>query len=164
VNASKLARCSGALWALLGAGCAVAGCTVSSSGLSFGGYQPLTFGSELRSSESIGVTTVTLACTGIATSASYSMALGPSPTGNSISPRYLANAGGGPPMAFNVYQDPAYTTVWGDGSAGALITGTLPVGDSTRNHSAYGRVPPGQNTLARGTFSATLVITLTYSP
>lgn len=155
-------------WALalqmLLAGSAWAGCTVSSTGLSFGAYQPLTFGAELRSTESTGVSTITLACTGIVAGGSYSMALGPSPAGNSINPRYLANSAGGPNMAFNVYGDPAYTSIWGDGATGTLMTGTLPPGDSTHSHTAYGRVPPGQNTLWKGSFSGTLTITLTYNP
>jgi spore coat protein U-like protein len=150
--------------ALLGMGQAFAGCTVTSNGLSLGPYQALTFGSELRSSESTGVTTVTLACTGIATGGSYSMALGPSPAGNSFNPRYLANSAGGPPMAFNVYRDAAHTAIWGDGSTGSLVTGTLPPGDSTHSHVGYGRVPPGQNLLRRGSFSGTLVLTVTYDP
>jgi spore coat protein U-like protein len=159
----RFLRCGLAAWALSALGCAFAGCTVTSNGLSLGAYQPLTFGSELRSSESTGVATVTLVCVGLATGGSYSMALGPSATGNSIAPRYLSNAAGAS-MAFNVYRESGYTTIWGDGNTGALITGTLPAGDSTQSHSAYGRVPPGQNNLTRGVYSGTLAITLTYEP
>jgi spore coat protein U-like protein len=164
VTMKRFLRCGLAAWALSALGCAFAGCTVTSNGLSLGAYQPLTFGSELRSSESTGVATVTLVCVGLASGGSYSMALGPSAAGNSMVPRYLSNAAGGPFMAFNVYQDPAYTTIWGDGNTGAFITGTLPAGDSTHIHSAYGRVPPGQNNLTRGVYSGTLAITLTYEP
>lgn len=164
MNRVPRARCLLAVTLLLGAGSAAAGCTVSSNGLAFGTYQPLVFGSELRSTESTGVTTVSLACTGIVTGGSYSLALGPSTVGGSFQPRYLAHSAGGPPMAFNVYRDPAYTTVWGDGNTGALITGTLPSGSSTQSHTAYGRVPPGQNTLKPGGFSGALTITVTYNP
>jgi spore coat protein U-like protein len=164
MNCVERARCALAMAMLFGAGGAFAGCTVTSNGLSFGAYQPLVFGSELRSSESTGVTTVSLACTGIVSGGSYSLALGPSTVGGSFNPRYLAHAAGGPPMAFNVYRDPAYTILWGNGSTGALITGTLPAGNSTQSHFAYGRVPPGQNTLKPGAFTGSLDITITYNP
>lgn len=146
------------------AGAHAGSCTVSSPGLAFGIYQPLTFTGKLLSADKTSDASVSVACSGLAEGGSYSIALGPGTAGNSIIPRYLANSNGGDPMAYNVYRDAAYTSVWGDGFTGSLITGSLPVGDSSQSHTVFGRIPAGQNTLKAGSFSGALTITLTYNP
>jgi spore coat protein U-like protein len=67
-------------------------------------------------------------------------------------------------MAFNVYLDSTYTTAWGDGFTGALMNGSIPVGDSSQNQTVFGRVPAGQNQLGVGNYSASLTMTITYNP
>lgn len=154
------------LLALAGAGPAQAACSVSSSGLAFGAYQPLTFAGKLSSTDVTSVADVAVVCTGIATGGSYSIALGPSAMGggDGISTRYLANASGGDLMRFNLHTDPAYTTVWGNGTAGSVIGGSIPVGVSNQSHPVYGKIPASQHTLRAGSFAATLTMTLTYNP
>lgn len=151
-------------WALAGA--AQAGCSVSSSGLAFGAYQSLTFAGKLSSVDVRSVANVALVCTGIVTGGSYTLALGPSVLGggNGTSTRYLANASGGDLMRFNVYTDPTYTTVWGNGITGSPLGGSIPVGDSSQSKQVYGKIPGGQYTLKAGNFAATLTMTLTYNP
>lgn len=146
------------------AGTAWAGCTISSSGLAFGGYQPLTFAGKLTSADKTSDATISLSCTGIVTGGSYNIALGPSTVGNSMNPRYLANPQGAANLAFNVYREGAHSTVWGDGTGGGVIGGTIPLGDSTQSHTVYGKMPAGQNALRVGTYSGTLVMTVTYNP
>jgi spore coat protein U-like protein len=144
-----------------------AGCTVSASGLAFGSYQPLTFAGKLNSAAVTSDAGVSVACTGIVTGGAYTIALGASQAGGGdrIATRYLSNPAGGPGMAFNVYLDPAHSTVWGDGiAAGALLSGSIPPGDSNRSHTVYGRIPAGQNTLMAGDFSGALTITISYTP
>jgi spore coat protein U-like protein len=144
---------------------AIAGsCSVSSPGLAFGRYQPLTFAGKLNSIDATADATVSIVCTAISTGGSYTISLGPSPQGNSIIPRYLAHSAGGPGMAFNVYLDSTYTSVWGDGFTGSLLTGSIPVGDSGRTHTVFGRVPAGQNLLKAGNYSTSLTMTITYNP
>ncbi|MGZ5201401.1 MAG: Csu type fimbrial protein [Telluria sp.] len=154
--------------AMLGHGPALAaGCSVSSSGLAFGRYEPLTFEGRLLSVSVTSDATISVACTGIVTGGAYSIALGPSMTGGGdrISTRYLSNPAGGPDMAFNVYRDPSYTSVWGDGiTAGATLGGTIGPGDSNLTHTVYGRIPGGQNTLRAGSFSTSMTITISYNP
>jgi spore coat protein U-like protein len=140
------------------------GCTLSTTGLAFGAYQPLTFSGKLMSSDRTSDASVSMVCTGIATGGSYSLALGPSVAGGSSIPRYLANAAGGPNMAFNIFREPSYATVWGDGATGSLLTGTIPTGDSNQLHTVYGRIPGGQNTVKAGTFNGSMTMTLTYNP
>jgi spore coat protein U-like protein len=144
-----------------------AGCSVSSSGLAFGRYQPLTFETRLLSLTVTSDAMISVSCTGIVNGGAYAISLGPSLTGDGdrISTRYMNNAAGGPAMTFNVYRDPAYTSVWGDGiTAGATLGGTIAPGDSHLTHNVYGRIPAGQNTLWPGTFSTTMTMTISYTP
>jgi spore coat protein U-like protein len=146
---------------------AAAGCTISSSGLAFGAYQPLTFPGRLASSAVTSNATISVACSGIVTGGQYTITLGPSlaGSGDRISTRAMSNPAGGPDMLFNVYLDPAFTTVWGDGmAAGTVVSGTLPPGDSNQQHTVYGRIPGGQNALWAGQFSGPLTMTINYAP
>lgn len=154
------------LLTLAAVGPAQAGCSVSSSGLAFGAYQPLTFAGKLYSADVTSVADVAVVCTGIATGGSYSIALGSSTVGggDGISTRYLSNASGGDLMRFNIHTDPTYTRVWGNGTTGSLIGGSIPVGDSNQSQSVYGKIPASQHTLRAGSFAATLTMTLTYNP
>lgn len=155
-----------ALLAAAGHACG-AGCTVSSSGLAFGQYQPLTFGGKLGSAAVTSDATISVACTGIVSGGPYTITLGPSVAGSGdrIGTRYMSNPAGGPDMAFNVYLDPSYTSVWGDGiTAGAVLQGSIAPGDSNQSWTVYGRIPGGQNTLTPGNYSAALTITISYNP
>jgi spore coat protein U-like protein len=150
-----------------GAALAAGACAISSSGLAFGAYQPLTFPGKLVSVERPSTATVSVMCTGIAAGGAYSIGLGPGTygAGDRISTRYLNNTvNGGALMEFNVYADAGYTTVWGNGIIGSVFSGSIPAGDSTRTHTAYGKVPAGQNTLKAGSFSDWLTMTITYNP
>lgn len=145
---------------------AAAGCSVSTTGMSFGLYQPLTFAGKLTSQPVTSNTTLRLSCRGIVTGGGYTIGLGPSSAGSGdrINTRYLANASGGEPIAFNIYQDPNHLTLWGDGVTGAVLSGTILAGDSNPEHVVYGTIPSGQNSLRAGSYSDTLVVTLTYMP
>lgn len=147
------------------AGSAQAGCTISSTGLAFGAYQPLTFAGKLTSAAVVSTATVSVVCTGITGGGAYTIALGPSTTGSGdrISTRYLAHLNGGAPMAFNVYTDTNHSSVWGN-TTGALLSGSIATGDSNLSHTVYGRIPAGQNTLKAGSYSDSLTMTITYNP
>lgn len=160
-------RLAGALLlALAVAGPAQAACSVSSSGLAFGAYQPLTFAGKLYSVDVTSVASVAVVCTGITNGGSYTIALGPSTLGggDGISTRYLANTSGGDLMRFNLYTDSTHATVWGNGTTGGVIGGSIPVGESNQSQPVYGKIPAGQYTLRAGSFEATLTMTLTYNP
>lgn len=170
---SRSARCrqriaAALLLAAASSGLAHAGsCTVSSTGLAFGPYQPLTFAGAMSSAAATSSATISLVCNGIVNGGPYTIALGPSAAGggDGISTRYLSKANGGANMAFNVYREPTYATIWGDGVAGGyLIGGTLASGDSNQSHTVYGRIAAGQNTLGPGSYAALLTITLSWSP
>ena len=154
------------LWAAA-SGMAFAGCTVSSSGLAFGAYQPLTFPGKLTSSDVTSTAGISVVCTGIVTGGSLTVSLGAGSygSGDRISTRYMGNiAKGGAYMGYNLYTDAGYATVWGNGTTGALLNGSIPTGASDQSLTVYGRIPAGQNTLKAGNFSDTLTMTLTYNP
>ena len=158
------------LWAHANSACALgATCTVSSTGMAFGTYQPLAFAGKLISADITSNADVRVTCSGLLATGSYTISVGPSMygTGNLISTRYLKNTtSGGAYMAYNIFTESAYTTIWGNGSTGSMVTGTsaLILGTSTTNHVVYGKVPAGQSTLKAGNFSDALTMTLTYNP
>ena len=141
-------------------------CAVSSSGLAFGTYQSLTFAGKLSSADVSSAGIVSVVCSGIATGGDYTIALGPSMAGSGdrISTRYLANPNGGELMMFNVYTDYNRSTVWGDGTTGAVLSGSIAAGASNQSQAVYGKIPAGQYRLRAGGFSSALTMTVTYNP
>lgn len=146
---------------------AAGACTVSSTGLAFGRYQPVTMAGKLTSDAITSDATVSVVCTAIAVGGSYTVSLGAGSygPGDRISVRYLNNSvNGGDPMAYNVYTGASYVTVWGNGSIGSLITGSIPTGDSNQSHTVYGKVPASQTTLKAGSYGDSMTMTITYNP
>ncbi|MFT5644116.1 MAG: spore coat protein U-like protein [Janthinobacterium sp.] len=139
-------------------------CSVSSSAMVFGAYQPIAFAGKLQSSNANSNATISVSCSGISSAASYTIGLGPSSQGpgNGISTRYLNNTAGGAPMAYNIYTDPNRMTVWGNNMN--VLNGEIASGNSNLSHTVYGVIPAGQNTLMKGNYVDTLTITLTYAP
>lgn len=158
------------LWTIATAAHALlATCAVSTTGLVFGTYQPLTFAGKLTSSDKTSTATVTVACSGLLQLSGYTLSLGPGNygPGDRISNRYLNNTTQSSNfMAFNIFTDASYTSIWGNGTSGSLINGNTPliIGSSTLTHTVYGKIPAGQSTLKAGSFSDSLTITLTYNP
>jgi spore coat protein U-like protein len=146
---------------------AAGSCAVSSTGMAFGTYQPLTYAGKLTSVDVVSTATISVICSAIAVGGGYTISLGAGSfgAGDRIGTRYLNNnVNGGTPMAFNTYIEPSYSTVWGNGSVGSLLGGTIPVGASSQTHTVYGKVPAGQHALNAGSFSDTLTMTISYSP
>lgn len=67
---------------------------------------------------------------------------------------------GGATVAYSIYRNSGRTEVWGDGTSGTFtVTGTGT--GSAQPQTGYGRVPP-QTTPAPGTYTDTIVVTITY--
>ncbi len=65
-------------------------------------------------------------------------------------------------LPYNLFLDPACTTIWGDGSGGSSRYGPL----SPPNNTAvvvpiYGRIPPRQN-VAPGSYADSVILTLNF--
>ena len=127
-----------------------AACTISSSALNFGTQGVLT--SAINQSTSLSVT-----CTN---SAPYSIGLDAgNVTGSAVANRLLQNGAGGPTVAFQLYQDAARSTVWGNTVGSNAFTGT---GNGTaQSISVYGQIAP-QSTPAAGTYSSTITATISF--
>ncbi|MDB5907735.1 MAG: Spore coat domain protein [Massilia sp.] len=145
---------------------AAGACSISSTGLAFGSYQPLTFAGKLLSSDKTSWATISVVCTAIAVGGAYTISLGPGNygAGNRITNRYLNNTNGGDYMLFNVYTDGAYTIVWGGAGAGSTLNGSILAGSTNQSLTVYGKVPGGQHTLKAGSYSDSMVMTITYVP
>ena len=128
---------SATLWA--------ATCTLSTSGIAFGSYDPFV-NQNVDSVANIGVT-----CD---ETTPYSIALS---TGNgSYDTRVMTS--GLHHLLYNLYVDASLTTIWGDGTGqSATVSDNQLVG----NHTVYGRIPARQDAHV-GVYSDTIVITLTF--
>lgn len=83
-------------------------------------------------------------------------------TGSSgtFTPRALAN--GSDQLAYNLYEDAALTSIWGDGTGGSnfyFIKNPHP--QKPVSLTIYGRIPPLQD-VAVGTYSDTVIVTVDF--
>jgi spore coat protein U-like protein len=119
-------------------------CAISTSGITFGTYN----NSQITSS-----TTVNSLCT---QTTPYTISLNSGSSGN-INSRTMKN--GSASLNYNIYSDPSYVSVLGDGITGGKInligTGFL------QSTNVYGKIPAGQQPTP-GNYSDTLEISLTY--
>jgi len=135
-----------ALAAVLALLCSPAvGCTVSTSGIAFGGYDPFV-SQDVRSVASISVT-----CD---ESTAYSISL--SAGSGTYEQRAMTN--GLHQLLYNLYTDATLNTVWGDGSGHTSIVSD---NQSAGIYTVYGRIPARQNAFV-GAYSDMIVITLTF--
>ena len=140
-----------ALLALLSAGPAAA-CTISSTAVAFGAYDPTSATADL------GVGNINLDCRKNDTPV-ISLGRG---SGTFAARRMSSGAN---TLNYNLFTTAARTIVWGDGTSGT-VTVVPQAGASTptrKAHSAvvYGRIPAGQNVKA-GSYSDVVVITVTF--
>jgi spore coat protein U-like protein len=123
-------------------------CSVSSTAVNFGSQGLLNANLDATG-------TISLTCTN---GAPYAIALNGGNSGASDpTQRKLVN--GANQATYGLYRDSARTSPWGStsGTNNQAGTGT----GVSQNYTVYGRVPP-QTTPAPGTYSDTVVVTLTY--
>ncbi|GAC1597345.1 MAG: hypothetical protein NVS4B10_06990 [Myxococcales bacterium] len=124
-------------------------CTISSSTLAFGAYNVL----SAAPNDSAGV--ITFDCT-VNPAPLISISQG---GGGSYNPRLMSSAGN--TLAYNVYVDPARTTIWDGTPIAVPATGcTGQCGNGTQVWF-YGRIFPGQDAAA-GAFSDNLLVTISF--
>lgn len=135
--------------------CTLCSCSASTTGVSFGGYDP---GS---SSPKDGSGSVTLSCTGVVSLAgTIDIAMSPGSSGNALA-RQMSQ--GAARLNYNLYTNSSRTSIWGTGSAGtsivsASLTGLLSFSQTV---SVYGRIPAGQWVQA-GPYADSVIVTITY--
>ncbi|MFD2263932.1 spore coat U domain-containing protein [Lacibacterium aquatile] len=155
-------RIAAALAALLSlqpaAANALAACTASATGVSFGSYDPLS------PTPRISTGSVTVSCDlllGISLLVAYSISL--SQGNGTFSTRQLS-AGPGKTMNYNLFTSGTYGSVWGNGSGGSVMVYDgylLGLAMATTSYPIYGRIPALQNVPA-GNYTDTILVTVTY--
>ena len=132
-------------------------CTASTTGLSFGTYDPFASGAASITGG------VTISCRAVvALGVSYSVQLGAGASGN-FAARSMTN--GITPLRYQLYTDAARTVVWGDGTGGTSVVsdGFLLAALTTvnRTYTAYGLVPARQSVSA-GIYADVVTILVVY--
>ena len=138
---------------------AVCTCQTVTTNVAFGSYSPLAYGNTV-STGSISVSCGGVAGLLIPYSVSFSAG-----GGGSFSGRRMSS--GANTLAYNLYVDPAYTTIWGDGTASSqTVAGSVTLdllGLMTPQVLwVYGQIPARQLTAVPGIYSDTINVTLTY--
>lgn len=138
------------------AGCIVCICTVSTTALTFGTYNP---GS---STPTTATATVTAGCISVSIpmQATVDLSLSAGTSGNAAA-RQMAS--GTSRLDYNIYQDSGYATVWGNGSNGgqsqSMVIANLLTFNTTK--TAYGRIP-ARSFPKPGGYSDSIVVTFAF--
>lgn len=128
-------------------------CTISAGALSFGAYDVLG-GADLD-----GSATLTVACTS-GTSSTVTLGQGANAdTGSTDAAPLRRMSGGSDHLSYDLYQDSGRTTVFGNTSGTGVAYNAS--SSSPASVTVYGRVPGGQS-VAAGSFSDTVVATITF--
>ena len=134
-------------------------CTVSATATSFGAYNP----QAVAPNDANGTVTLSCAPHPVALVVSYTVSLSAGSAG-SFAARKMAS--GGHTLQYQLYTNLARTTPWGDGSAGtSAINGGLTLSllvPVTVPYTVYGRIPAPQSTVAAGSYSDLITVTVAY--
>ncbi|MDR5823177.1 spore coat protein U domain-containing protein [Caballeronia sp. LZ043] len=126
-------------------------CSLSATNINFGAAGVLN--GALTASGTLSVT-----CTN---QDPYSITLSAgSGSGASVADRRMTKGGGSEQVRYQLYTNAALTFPWGDGTNGTSIASGTGTG-SNQSITVYGRVPP-QTTPSAGTYTDTIIATITY--
>lgn len=133
-------------------------CTVATTAVSFLNYNPVT-GTPITANGNIAVTCTALALFVV----SYVIDFAPGNSTPSYSPRIMKL--GATNLNYNLYTTAAFTTIWGNNTGGSghvTDTVTALLLTETTNYTVFGRINPAIQTVGAGTYTDTLVVTVTY--
>lgn len=136
----------------------VASCTIATTGISFGNYDPVV-ANATTPVDANG--TVTVACTQGATT-SLGMSQGANATGTSTADAPVRQMASGAVnrLRYDLYQDSARNTVWGDfGTTSAEAYTAASKNAAVLN--IYGRIPSGQDAVV-GSYTDTVTATISF--
>jgi spore coat protein U-like protein len=136
---------------------AISGCTINTSPIRFGNYDPF------LSTPSDTAGTITINCTSDVVKAI--LTLSQSSTSGSFNPRQMKCSGRTDLLNYNIYTDIARTIIFGNGTGGTGDIGlkrpTGPPAPWSQMIDIYGRIPPGQN-VSVGSYSDTITLTINW--
>ena len=127
-------------------------CTISTTALAFGSYDPV---AANAATDLDGTGAVSVACTK-GTTATVGLGLGSNASGST---RRMSD-GSGNFLTYELYQDSGHITVWGAAGAGLLSPAAAP-SKAARNFTVHGRVISNQDVTA-GSYSDTVVATVNF--
>lgn len=127
-------------------------CTISTTALAFGSYDPVVTNAATNLD---GTGLVSVACTK-GTTATVGLNLGTNASG---SIRRMGDGAGGF-LTYELYQDASHVTVWGNAGGGLLSPAAAP-SKAARNFTVYGQVVSNQD-VAAGSYSDTVVATVNF--
>jgi len=153
IAVSSRPHAAGSASANLSVSAAVANnCTIATSPLAFGTYDPVV----ANASNNLDATgTVTVACTKGAT-ATIGLGLGSNASGNT---RRMTD-GSSNFLTYEMYQDSSRSTIWGNAGA-ELLTPSAAPSKSSRDFTVYGRIPSNQDVPA-GSYADTVTATVNF--
>jgi len=128
-------------------------CVVTASPLAFGTVTGLLSGSTVTATTTLAVT-----CTN---GTAYNVGLGPGQGSSAtVSARKMTLTGGTKTLTYSVYQDSSHSQVWGNTVGTDTVSGTGTGLAQTLN--VYGQIASGQSTVAVGSYTDTVNVTVTY--
>jgi spore coat protein U-like protein len=129
-------------------------CSISTAAVAFGAYDPIVTNASTAAS---ATGTINTTCTsGDATTITLGQGANAG-TGSTAAAPVRRMANGTNYLNYSLYTNSGHTTVF-DGSTGVAVTGT----GAQVGTSVYGSIPAGQNTLPAGSYSDTVVATVTF--
>ena len=142
------------------AACAICSCSVSTTPVAFGTYNPMS--ASPRDSDG----SVALSCAGLVGGVvAYDISLGQGLNSTVFSPRQMSS--GANRLDYDLYTSSAYSSIWGDGTGGSQkVSGTVTVlllGGTTTTLVVYGRIPGNQTSVRAGSYSDSVLVTVTYN-
>ncbi|BBK30917.1 spore coat protein U-like protein [Stella humosa] len=135
-------------------------CTVVTTPVSFSDYNPIN-GPAVLNNGNVAVTCRVFLGLNIGLLVSYEIAISAGQSG-SVAQRKMFK--GGDSLNYNLYTSNSYGTIWGTSAPNTVVDGyALALVNTTKNHTVFGRIPAGQNTVPVGDYSdTTVVVTVTY--
>jgi spore coat protein U-like protein len=133
----------------------IGSCSVTNTSLSFGLYNPLSPTALTNNASSVQITCQTSGNGSAPVTAQLSRGAG------SFQNRTLRNPNGS--LRYNVFVDPAWTIIWGDGTGGTSTqSAILTRASGTANWITYGLIPAAQTSTPAGTYTDLLQVTIAW--
>jgi spore coat protein U-like protein len=130
-------------------------CTLQTNPLNFGGYNPFSVNAT-----KISNAVIVISCTGNIPKTNYTIALSPGSSGT-YSARKLSN--GRSSLTYNIYTSSAYNQIWGNGTGGSVIVSATVQGyNYSKSYYAFGQISAKQTSATPGTYTDTIIYTITY--
>lgn len=131
-------------------------CTISSTAVAFGSYDPL------NAAATAGTGTLGFVCSGgVGAGVTYSIALSTGSSG-SYATRTMTN--GANILNYNLYSTATYTSIWGNGNVGTVVVSASLTRAQARagvTITVYGTIPAQQNVVP-GSYSDSITATVTF--